>query len=234
MMPPSWSRHLVLPAGAVCGGPAPRVRPGNVSPPSAHLCPVSLLQLVQLDIWCRYIYTRYLDISIYLHTAAAHYGHSSYGVNLTNWQLTIWMYVTKMILIHCIQNIVIETWIYELIDISYFFHISYDRMCVSIAWFLELPMQVVWGKEALLWCQTPTGCCMMRSGESKVLAVNYILDLPWCSMYCFMFLHYLAWGNLRYLCILNCRVLIIFSILNAMYLLLWGRVLWLFCPVLSN
>ena len=54
-----------------------------------------------------------------------------------------------------------------------------------------------------------------------------------CSMYCFMFLHYLAWGNLRFPCILNCRVLIIFSILNAMYLLLWGRGLWLFCPIMS-
>ena len=40
-------------------------------------------------------------------------------------------------------------------------------------------------------------------------------------------------GNLRFPCILNCRVIIIFSILNAMYLLLWGRVLWLFCPILS-
>ena len=40
-------------------------------------------------------------------------------------------------------------------------------------------------------------------------------------------------GNLRFPCILNCRVLIIFSMLNAMYLLLWGRGLWLFCPVRS-
>ena len=55
-----------------------------------------------------------------------------------------------------IHNIVLETWIHELVDISYFVL----TLCASNAWFLVLPIQVVWAKEAML-CQTPTGCWMM-------------------------------------------------------------------------